>query len=341
MRKAGLTGLDSSEISVVGISEVLKRLPVIRKAFSKLKKLLSRESPDVVVLIDLPDFNLRFAPSAKKLGIPVVYYISPQVWAWRGRRVKKIAGLVDKMLVVFPFELPIYEAEGVDVEFVGHPLATSAACDLTMDEAKAELGYKRNETVIALVPGSRREEIEKMLPVMVSASDWLKGVSRWKLRFIVLAAESIDTSLIEEKIKDCDLPMKVVKDSFYTALRASDAAMVTSGTATLETALIGTPMVIVYKLSNISYAIGRFLIGVKNIGLPNIIADRNFVSELIQFKATPKRICEEMLLLLEDEMSIKAAKAGYEEIRESIGWDAGVEGASHRAAKAVVKMLGV
>ncbi len=341
MRQAGLKGLDSSEISVVGIVEVFKRLPAIRRAFSKLKKLLAKEKPDVVVLIDLPDFNLRFAPSAKKLGIPVVYYISPQVWAWRGRRVKKIAGLVDKMLVVFPFELPIYEAEGVDVEFVGHPLATSVMCDKTIVEAKAELGYKRSETVIALVPGSRVEEIEKMLPVMIEACEILRGTSRWKLRFIVLAAESIDESLVEDKIKDLDIPIKAVRGSFYTALRASDAAIVTSGTATLEAALIGTPMVIVYKLSNISYAIGRFLIGVKNIGLPNIIANRNFVSELIQFKATPKKICEEILILIEDEISVKAAKDGFEEIRESIGWDAGIEGASHKAAKAVMKMLGV
>ncbi|MEE8574380.1 MAG: lipid-A-disaccharide synthase [Thermodesulfobacteriota bacterium] len=336
LRQAGLEGIDSKELSVVGFVEVVKKFPEIRRAFNELKSKLDSEKVDCVILVDYPDFNLRFAKEAKKRGIPVVFYISPQVWAWRAGRVKKIAKLVDKMLVVFPFELPIYEAEGVNVEFVGHPLTDSAVCGMTKLEAKDHFGYDKYESIVTLLPGSRSAEVERMMPLMIEAAEQIKGVTRWKIRFIIPVADSIDDAAIDGCIKDSLLDIKVVRGEMYAALRASDAAVVTSGTATLETALIGTPMLIVYKLSNLSYLIGRALIGVKSVGLPNIIAGRPFVPELLQWKATPLKVCEEVISLLEDSMAIDTATEGYSEIKEKLGEG----GASIKAAKAVYEFLG-
>ncbi len=335
MRKSGLSGLDASRVSVVGISEALKKLPGIMGVLKELKKLFLKEKPDCVVLIDLPDFNLRFASFVKKHGVPVVYYISPQVWAWRESRIKKIAALVDKMLVVFPFEKEIYEREGVDVEFVGHPLTDMVKIDKTRNEAKAELGYNRQDCVVTLLPGSREEEVEKMLPLMIESMEVLKHESRWRMKYIVVCAGNISEEQIERHIEGADLHIRVMKGNMYTALRASLAAVVTSGTATLEAALVGTPHLVIYKLAASSYLLGKMLIGIKHIGLPNIIAGEEVVPELIQGAANPKKICQETLHLLEDSVYMDRAARGFAKIRESLG----TGGASLKAAQAVKKTL--
>ncbi|MBI5643300.1 MAG: lipid-A-disaccharide synthase [Deltaproteobacteria bacterium] len=337
MRKAGLKGPDSKEVSVVGVVEVIEKLPKILKTFRELKKTLADGGFDCVVLIDFPDFNLRFAKEAKKLGVPVIYYISPQVWAWRKGRVKEIARLVDKMLVVFPFETGIYKEAGVDVEYVGHPLADITECGLTREGARKALGIESRGTVISLLPGSRTGEVKRLLGAMLKAGEIMeKGLgAKDKPLFILPAANSIDDSLINEFTKKTAVEVMVVRGAMYSALRASDAAVVASGTATLETALIGTPMAIIYKMSPVSYGIAKALVGVKNVGLPNIVAGRRVVPELIQGQATPEGIAAEILGILNDGKKRAAIIKGYKEIKRSLG----VKGAADKAAKAIYRVI--
>lgn len=335
MRQAGLAGFDSKEVSVVGIVEVIEKLPAILRTFKGLKKLLVEGKFDAVVLIDFPDFNLRFAKEAKKLGVPVIYYISPQVWAWRRGRVRKIAGLVDKMLVVFPFEDGLYREAGVDVEYVGHPLVDRAASGLTKEDAKKALGISPGVSCISILPGSRTGEIRRTLPVMLKASELIGKGLKERPVFLLPAANSIAGSLLDEFLKDSPLDIKVLRSRMYTALRASDAAMVTSGTATLETALIGTPMAIVYRMSPISYGVAKALIKVKYAGLPNIVAGREVVPELIQGKATPENIAREILSILNDEEKRGSITRAYGGIKKSLGEG----GASDRAAAAIQRVI--
>ncbi len=337
MRREGLAGLDSKAVSVVGLVEVVEKLPGILRSFRALKGRLKSGRFDAVVLIDLPDFNLRFAKEARKLGVPVVYYISPQVWAWRKNRVKKIAALVDKMLVVFPFEERLYKDAGVDVEYVGHPLAETAACSLTREGARSKLGISPGAIAVSLLPGSRTGEVKRTLPALLDAASLVQKGVEGECVFIIPAAASIDGGLINAFIKEAPdgLDARVVRDSMYEALRASDAAAVTSGTATLETALIGTPMVIVYKMSPVSFRIGKILIGVENVGLPNIIAGRKVVPELLQDEATPERISGELLSMLGDRDRRRGMEEEFKRIRALLG----TGGAAKNAALAIQKVI--
>lgn len=333
MRRAGLEGPDSREVSVVGLVEVAEKIPAIVRAFRTLKKRLAAGGFDCVVLIDFPEFNLRFARAARKLGVPVVYYISPQVWAWRRGRVKKIARLVDKMLVVFPFEPGIYREEGLDVEYVGHPLVDEARCALTTEEAREELGLSEDGAVVALLPGSRTGEVERMLPVMLSAARTIRK-SLGEATFVLPAASGVE-GLVKELAGEAGVDLRVVSNKMYEALRASDAAAVTSGTATLETALIGTPMVIAYRMSTISYLAGRMLIGVRHIGLPNIVAGKTVVRELIQKDATAGNISAELVALIKDGTKRRRIIEDFRRIRERLGDG----GAATRAAGAIADFI--
>ncbi|MBI5599419.1 MAG: lipid-A-disaccharide synthase [Deltaproteobacteria bacterium] len=349
MMGEGLTGIDSTRLSVVGIVEVFSKFAGIIKAFSRLKRLLNDEKFDCVVLIDYPDFNLRFAAEAKKKGVPVVYYISPQVWAWRKKRIYRIARLVDRMLVVFPFEEPIYREAGVQVEYIGHPLTTEAVCAVTKEEARQELGVAPDKTTVAILPGSRTEEIKRhirpMLDAVALVSERLGGGK--SVEALLPASSGIEDGFLGELLKGSRVTVKVVRKKTYTALRASDAAVVSSGTATLETALIGTPMVIAYILSPISYFLARMLVGVKFIGLPNIVAGRSVVPELIQKDATAENIARELLDILKNPSRRKAILQGYEEIKRGLSAGAppdstnGPDGGSapERAARAVYRLI--
>ena len=335
MREAGQEGFDVGDLAVVGVAEVVGKLPAILRRFKELKEILDRERIDGVILIDYPDFNLRFAKEAKKRGIPVIYYISPQVWAWRKGRVKKIARLVDKMLVVFPFEVPIYEEAGVDVEFVGHPLLDRVSCPLDKNEAKAALGYERTEVIVTLLPGSRKEEADRLLPPMLEGAIEAAEVSRWKVRILIPASENIDETLLNSVLEGCPEYVKTIEGQMYTALRASDTAVIASGTATLEAALIGTPMLIVYKLSTLSFMLAKLLVGLEYVGLPNIVAEEPIVPELIQGSVTPAKITEELMWLIEGGATTMEMMAGIERIGEVLG----KPGASKRAAEAVYRVL--
>jgi len=334
MRTAGLDGLDSAEVSVVGIVEVLEKSPKIMATLSALKKRLRTERFDAAVFIDFPDFNLRLAKVAHARGIPVIYYISPQVWAWRKGRIKKISRLVDKMLVILPFEEEIYRKAGVDVEYVGHPLSETAGSPLTKPEARKALGLPVKGPVVALLPGSRSAEIGRHLPVMLTAADRIQQGLGVKTEFIIPTARSADPRGINEACKISGLNITIVRGKMYEALRASDAAVVASGTATLETAIIGTPMVIIYKMSGLSYGIGRALISVEHIGLPNIIAGERVVSELIQDEATADNISAEILSILKDSKKRRNIIKKFADIKTLLG-----KGGAQKAARAVAAFM--
>lgn len=334
MKSEGLFGLDSREVSVVGIVEVLSKLVKILRSMSSLKGELRTDHFDAVVLIDFPDFNLRIAKEAKRLGIPVIYYISPQVWAWRKGRLAKIASVVDKMLVVFPFEVSLYRQAGVDVEYVGHPLVDIVNCPLTKEEARAGMSIGPDEISVALLPGSRTGEVKRLLGPMVRAAAIISKKSKKTVRFLLPAAHGVDDRLLKKLIGASGVRINIVREKMYEALRASEAAIVASGTATLETALIGTPQVIVYRMSPVSYAIAKSLIKLEHAGLPNIVAERTVVPELIQNDATPERMAEEVLSMLEGEKR-EAMLEGYDEIRKNLGRG----GATERVAKSVYNAI--
>lgn len=335
MRKLGLIGPDSREVSVVGAIEVVGKLPRIWNTFKTLKAMLAAGRFDCVVLIDFPDFNLKLAKEAKRLGVPVIYYISPQVWAWRKGRVKTIASLVDKMLVVFPFEVPIYKKAGVDVEYVGHPLIDVVDPGIDKAASRKALGLQAKSTVVALLPGSRTGEVERLLPPMLKAGGIIAKGLKERPSFVIPAANSIDDGLLDRYLKGAPIDVKVVRNSMHAALRAADAAIVASGTATLETALVGAPMVIIYRMSPVSYAIAKTLVGVEDVGLPNIVAGKRIVAELIQNDATPERMAEETLAILNDEARKSSIEAAYDGVRKSLGG----KGAAERAAKAVLAAI--
>lgn len=338
MRRAGLEGLDSKQVSVVGITEVIGKSPHILKAFAGLRRLLASRKFDAAVLIDFPDFNLRFAKSLKKAGVPIIYYISPQVWAWRKGRIKTIASLVKKMLVVFPFEEGIYKKAGVDARYVGHPLSDIARCELTRDEARRKVRAGGAKTVIALLPGSRTTEIKKTLGAMLGAARLInKNLAKGAV-FLIPAADGVDGALFDGIIKGSGIDVRLVRGETYAALRAADAAIVTSGTATLETALIGTPMVIVYKLSGLTYLIGRLLVKVKHIGLPNIVAGRPVVKELIQNEASAENMAAEILNILNDSAKKDAIINGYDYVKRTLA--PGGKRAADAAAEEILKTIG-
>ncbi|MBI5235902.1 MAG: lipid-A-disaccharide synthase [Deltaproteobacteria bacterium] len=340
MREAGLIGLDSREVSVVGVVEVIEKLPTLWRSYATLKRRLAEGSFDAVVLIDFPDFNLRIAKAAKKLGIPVIYYISPQVWAWRRGRIKTIAALVKKMLVVFPFEVEFYKKAGVDVEYVGHPLGDRVRCELTRQEAREQLGIAPDAPVIALLPGSRTSEVERILPVMLQAAKLIQdglGLGKKRAVFPIIAANSVEGALLDKHLKEqalLGIDAPIVRDNMYPCLRAVDAAIVTSGTATLETALVGAPMVIVYRLSGLTYWIARVMVKGTYAGLPNIIAGKGIVPELMQDAAKPQAIADKILGILKDLPLRERMIRDLQEMREKIAG-----GASERAARAIKSII--
>jgi len=339
MQGAGVRMLaDAKEISVVGITEVLTHLGVIYRVYATIKRFLKNERPDLLVLIDFPDFNIMLGKAAQRLGIPVLYYISPQVWVWRKGRIKKIARLVKAMIVVFPFEVPLYEKAGVDVRFVGHPLTDVVKSDLTKEQANSVFGLDASRRTIALLPGSRKSELMHLLPDMLAAAKILS--TRFQdLQFILPVAPTLEQSFVRTFVEQCGVSVRVIEGRVYDVLRASDAAIVTSGTATLETGLMAIPMVIVYRISAITYYIISRLVhaGLKHVGLVNIVADERLVPELIQEGSTPQHMADAVARMLMDPVYYDQIREGLERVRKRLG-DAG---ASARAAAVVRELLAI
>ncbi len=324
------------DLSVVGLLEILPRAGNILAAYRLLKKRLSGpDRPDLLVLIDYPDFNLRIAAIAKKNGVPVVYYISPQIWAWRQGRAKKIARLVDTMGVIFPFEVPFYEKVGLDARFVGHPLLDQDMQTGSRQEAVERFGLKGAGPVIGLLPGSRPSEIDRLLEPMLDAAVLVKQQFP-DAGFIIPVAQGISRGHMQAMVKQRNLTATVAEDSFYPVLDVCDLVLVASGTATLQTALMGKPMIIIYKVSPLTYLVGRIMIRVPWIGLANIVAGRQVVPELIQHDASPRRIAAEACDILSDPGRMAAMREGLSGIRAALGQP----GCSQRMADIIAEKLG-
>jgi lipid-A-disaccharide synthase len=320
------------DLAVVGITEVLLHLGRLQAIYSRTLREIQTNPPDVAVLVDYPDINLRFARKLKALGVPVVYYVSPQIWAWKKRRIHTIRETVTRMLVIFPFEEELYRRAGVDVAFVGHPLVDAARPAPDRGAFLREHGLEPERPVVALLPGSRRAEIAHNLPPLAGAVSLLKA-RRPDLHFLLARAPGLPDALFTETL--AGLPVRVVEGRSHAALGSAAVALVASGTATVETALLGTPMVVVYRLSPLTYALGRPFVSVPHYAMPNLVAGRRVVPEIIQGDFTPERVTQEALLLLEDPARAESMRLGLAEVRLKLG----APGASARAATHVAEIL--
>ena len=321
-------------LSVVGVTEVFIKLRSILKALRGLKKSLEQERPDLVILIDFPDFNFRLAKIAHRRGIPILYYISPQVWAWRPRRIRLIARWVKKMVVLFPFEVPLYEAAGVDVECVGHPLIDIVKPTFSKEVAFQKFGLDPKRRTVGLLPGSRIHEIERLLPPLLASAHLLQKEIP-DLQFILPLAPGLPETILSSYIENISVPVKVVKGFNYDVMNLSDLLITASGTATLEGAILGKPMIIIYRVSFLSYWIGRALIQVDHIGLVNLVAGKEIAPELIQQDVHPQRIAEEALLILRDPILSRKMTDSMGEVCQKLG----EPGAAQRAARIVISLL--
>ena len=332
MAAEGVRLLERAEpVTVVGGTEALGRLPALWRAFRSLRGHLRDDRPGVLVLIDFPEFNMRLARTARRLGVPVVYYVAPQVWAWRRGRVRAMARNVSRVLAIFPFEVSVYEEAGVPVEFIGHPLLDVLPA-LDRDTARAGLA-SGDETLVGLLPGSREAEVRRHLPVLLQAARHILARRR-ETRLALAPAPGTPAPGVMAAVRAARIPVQVVPGEANRVMAAADLLLVASGTATLEAACYGTPMVVLYRLSAISHALARVLVrGVSHISLPNIIAGREIVPELIQGRATPERVSAAALAILADEGARRAQRLALLEVRTRLG----ERGAGFRAARAVLR----
>jgi lipid-A-disaccharide synthase len=321
----------AERVTVVGGTEALGRLPALWRAFRALRDQLRARRPGVLVLIDFPEFNMRLARAARRLRVPVVYYIAPQVWAWRRGRVRAMARDVSRVLAIFPFEVSVYEEAGVPVEFIGHPLL-DVLPPLRREAAREGLATD-DETLVGLLPGSRDAEIRRHLPVLLEAARRILA-RRPRARFALATAPATPVPGVMAAVRAARVPVQVVAGQAYRVMAAADVLLVASGTATLEAACYGTPMVVLYRLSTISHALARALVrGVSHIALPNIIAGREIVPELIQGRATPDGVASAALGVLAEEGVRTAQRLALHEVRTRLGEG----GAGLRAARAVLR----
>jgi lipid-A-disaccharide synthase len=322
------------QVSVIGLVEVVGKLPALHRAKDTLLEEAARRRPDVAVLIDFSGFNLRLAKKLDRLGVPIVYYVSPQVWAWRRRRVRTIRETAHKVLVIIPFEEDFYRAEGVPVRFVGHPLVDLVRPREDRSSLCKRVGLDPDRPLVAIMPGSRRREIELHLPILAAASRRM-AEKRSDLEFVVLKAPTIDEDAIQSGIGRAAPPVHVVEDSTYEGLASAAVAVVASGTATVEAALSGTPMVVVYRVGNLSYRLGRPFVRVPHYAMVNLIAEKAIVPELIQDEMTPEAIATKALELIENPAAANAMKSELADVKARLGGG----GASARAAEEVMNVI--
>jgi lipid-A-disaccharide synthase len=337
MQQAGISiRYHSAQIAVIGVVEVIKHYTEIRRAFKQLQQLIVTEKPDLLICIDYKEFNLKLAQFAKKQQVKVLFYIGPQLWAWRPRRVVTYAQAVDKMAVIFPFETRYYEAEHVAVDYVGHPCVDTVYARRSKADNLREFALQADAPIIGLLPGSRTQEIKRLLPLMLQAAQLLKQ-QHPRVQFILPQAESIQESLLNSYLATANLPVQLIQQQRYEAISCCDAVMTSSGTATLEMALLGIPMVLSYRLSPLTYLLGRWLVQTPFIGLPNIIAGRKIVTELIQHQANAQNLFLEINRLLIDPLYAQTQREQLATVRQQLGKG----GASMRVAELALEMLGL
>lgn len=326
MRAAGArTFIDIAELSIMGFSEVVGALGRTIGIYRRLaREIRSPEGPDTVVLVDFPDFNIPLSRVAKRAGRRVIYYVSPQVWAWRRGRIDKIARRSDRVLVLFPFEEEIYRRHGVDAHFIGHPLAADVAATRTRAEVRDRYGIDPDRPLVVLLPGSRSKEVRAILPVMLGAARLLSD----KASFAIAAAASVDRALIDALVAGSATDVAIAVDDTYNLVAAGDAVAVASGTATVECALLGVPMVVVYRMSALSYAIARSLVRVAHIAMPNIILGDRVVPELVQGQATPEALAREIRAYLDDPILSRRTGQRLSGLRDMLIRPDGIENAA-------------
>ncbi|MEF3076264.1 lipid-A-disaccharide synthase [Methylobacter sp. Wu1] len=323
MAQAGIdVRYDSSNIAVIGLVEVIKHYGEIRRALKLMQKIVSDEQPDLLVCVDYKEFNFKLARYAKQCGIKVLFYVSPQIWAWRPGRVKKYGEVIDMMAVIFPFETAYYEAENVPVRYVGHPSVNKVHAQHSKEEDLVRFGLDQKKTIIGLLPGSRANEIKRMLPVMLKAAEEIQN-DMPEAQFLLPQADSISDALLEAYLSQSPVKIITVKNQPYDVIQCCDVVMTTSGTATLEIALLTVPMVIAYKLSPLTYLLGRWLVNTRFIGLPNIIAGKGIVKELIQHEATPEKLAAEVNRILTDKFYADAMRDNLSRVKAQLGQGGG------------------
>jgi len=334
LQAEGVSMLSSSdELAVVGVVEVLKKLRTVFKVYKTLSRYLREQHPDVLILVDYPEFNLRLARVARKLQIPIVYYISPQVWAWRSGRVRLIQRLVHKMIVIFPFEREFYQQHGVAVEWVGHPLVERVQSSLNREEFCRQHGFEASRPLVGFLPGSRESEVERLLPVMLEAIRRIHSQDS-AVQFVLPLASSLERSSLFENVV---LPphVRLIRQQTYDAIHAADLIVTASGTVTVETAILETPMIITYIVSPLTYWLGRMFIKVPFIGMVNLIAGKEVAKELIQDMVTPDAIESEVLRLLQEKETLTKMKNELRIVHQKLG----EPGAADRAAMVVADIL--
>lgn len=326
--------VDCRELAVIGIVDVLLNYHKFLKRLRRLRQEMKARKPDLLLLVDYPDFNLKLAETAKALDIPVLFYVSPQVWAWRAGRVPRIGSLVSHMAVLFPFEVEIYKKHDIPVSYVGNPVVADAVSSMSKKEACEHFQLDSGAPVVSLLPGSRNGEIARNLPPML-ASAKLIAKQIPGCQFLLPVAPTLELAAVKQAASDNSPDnLHILSVNSRDAMRAADVALVASGTATLETALIGTPMVVMYIVNKINYAIMKRLIKIPNISLVNIVAGKRIVPELVQHEATPNAMADHVISLLNNEVERATMLQELIEVKRKMG-DAG---ASQRVAKLILKL---
>ena len=334
MKQAGVDIIyDIQQLGFIGIVEILKHLPTFFKLRSFLKEAMLREKPDVLVCIDYPGFNMKLAKVAKELHIPVVYYIAPTIWAWNKGRGKDIAKTVTKVASIFPFEAEAYREFGVDVEFVGNPLVDIVHPTMSYESALAHFGADTTSRNILLMPGSRKQEVEGLLPTMLAAAERLYENHK-DLKFFLPRAHTIPREDIDRILQAYSVPVTVTEGHNYDLMQICTACIAASGTATLETALMNVPTVLIYKVAPVTYGIGKVLVKIDHIGLPNIMAKRRIIPELLQGEVTPENIERELGKILDDGAVYTQMKADLAQVKVELG----APGAVQRVADVIASV---
>ena len=324
---------DLEEISVIGLVEVVRKIPALRRAMNRLSEEARKRKPDAAILVDFSGFHLRLAKRLRAMGVPILYYVSPQVWAWRQGRIRRIRELVDEMLVILPFEEAFYREEGVRVRYVGHPLVDLVEPARTREAFCSSLGLDPARPIVLLLPGSRRREIELHVPVLREVVEKLRR-ERPELQIVMSRAPTVAASWIEAALGETIGKVHMLEGGTYDGMKHAAVAVVASGTASVEAALSETPMVVVYRVGRLTYALGRPFVGVPFFSMVNLIAGRRLVPELIQSEMTPEAIQAQVEALLEPGAA-EEMRRGLREVKAKLGG----KGASARAAEAVLAFL--